>query len=445
MNTSHRTNAVSFAQRIVQRSIAHARALIFASLTLIATLLTIGCAESTSNAVELRSERQAGIGTITSTLTDEKHFEAWTVETGDVRRFVMQIWYPCERNARGAKAAYMNDLVASRIDRMNLPKDFYRHVAPIASIGAPPADNGSQRWPVIIFSHDIGLSREVYTTLITTLVDRGFVVVAINHPYLAAATTFDDGKTAIGRDPLAKPSPEAAEPQWEDYLVQLHEFLGGEADVWSADIQCAINELARRNEHSASTFHDRLDLVRIGVMGHGFGAAAAANAALDDERIVAWVNLDGRLYGRAEQNPPTQPAMLIAPTGIIDEDPSRSALWAGATTWIVRAELSHIGRLSVTDLGVLQQRFNCQLDTETFGTAEPAWAIRMTAELLTAFFGQTLANEPSALFTDDRPTSPWPGVTITVRAGLPTTQPATQPSAPPIPMPWAPDAPVDPH
>jgi pimeloyl-ACP methyl ester carboxylesterase len=280
---------------------------------------------------------------------------------------------------------------------------------------------------VIVFSHDIASTRELYTTLITTLVDRGFVVVTINHPYLASATTFYDGTTAIGRDPLTKPSAEAAEPQWEDYFVQLHEFLSDEADVWSADIRCVIDELARRDADSGGTFYHRLDVERVGVMGHGFGAAAAANAALDDERVAAWVNLDGRLYGRAEHAPPTQPAMLIAPSDVIDEDPSRSTLWTECPTWIARTDLADIGRFSFTDLGVLQQRFNCPVDADAFGAADPAWAIRMTGELVTAFFRQTLADEPTALLNDTQgtPTTPWPGVTVAVREG----QPASPPTA----------------
>ncbi|MEI0739748.1 hypothetical protein VQ056_29130 [Paenibacillus sp. JTLBN-2024] len=45
-------------------------------------------------------------------------------------------------------------------------------------------------------------------------------------------------------------------------------------------------------------FSGRLDLNKVGMFGHSFGGATAAQMLLADGRVKAALNMDGTLYGK---------------------------------------------------------------------------------------------------------------------------------------------------
>jgi pimeloyl-ACP methyl ester carboxylesterase len=58
-------------------------------------------------------------------------------------------------------------------------------------------------------------------------------------------------------------------------------------------------------------FARRLDLSRLGVFGHSYGGAAAAEFCLDDVRCVAGLNFDGSYSGDVEAAGVRQPFMQV--------------------------------------------------------------------------------------------------------------------------------------
>jgi dienelactone hydrolase len=68
--------------------------------------------------------------------------------------------------------------------------------------------------------------------------------------------------------------------------------------AWSADIAFVLDQLERLNRPDASgKFTGRLDMTRVGVFGHSFGGATAAQFCHDDSRCKAGINLDGAPFG----------------------------------------------------------------------------------------------------------------------------------------------------
>lgn len=114
----------------------------------------------------------------------------------------------------------------------------------------------SSPFPVIIFSHGLGSSRDVYGYLGRHWASHGFISVHVQH---------------AGSDAVV----------WEGFPVsQRMELLRRAASLPEnfknrpKDITFAIDELTRLNQ-TDSQWKNRLDLNRIGVAGHSFGAFTA--------------------------------------------------------------------------------------------------------------------------------------------------------------------------
>jgi predicted dienelactone hydrolase len=126
-------------------------------------------------------------------------------------------------------------------------------VVPV-KIFSPRDESGP--FPILIFSHGLGSSRDVYGYLGRHWAANGFVSVHLQH---------------AGSDA----------PVWEKFPVeQRTEVLHRAALVPEnsinrpKDVSFAIDELTRLNSQE-SVFKNRLDLNRIGVAGHSFGAFTA--------------------------------------------------------------------------------------------------------------------------------------------------------------------------
>lgn len=139
--------------------------------------------------------------------------------------------------------------------------------------------------PVVIFSHGLGGSRDGAEYLLRHLAENGYVAVAVQHsgsdtPAVFGAATagggFDQGKMDAGIRQAITPS------------VAADRFR---------DIPFSIDELAKMNAGDAR-LSGKLDMSRLGMSGHSYGAATTlalagqgfgpgARLSFADRRIVA--------------------------------------------------------------------------------------------------------------------------------------------------------------
>lgn len=111
-----------------------------------------------------------------------------------------------------------------------------------------PAGRGP--FPVVIHSHGLGGSREGSTVILEQVARAGFLVVALQHP---------GSDTELLREGLPA-------------LLARREPVGAEAAVQRyRDVPFAIDELGRINA-GPGPLRGRLDLGRVGMSGHSFGA-----------------------------------------------------------------------------------------------------------------------------------------------------------------------------
>ena len=93
--------------------------------------------------------------------------------------------------------------------------------------------------------------------------------------------------------------------------------------AWTSDISFVLDRLRRLNaSDSSDELAGRLDMTRIGVFGHSFGGAVAAQFCHDDARCQAGIDIDGALHGSVVQDGLARPFMFLLSDHRRESDPS---------------------------------------------------------------------------------------------------------------------------
>ena len=185
----------------------------------------------------------------------------------------------------------------SRVALINLlTRDLSRvRVHSIRDSSVSPQDPS---YPVVIMLGSTG-----FTSLAEDLASYGYVVVGPEVPYRSSLVVFPDGRV-IGELPQNNPEVFSG-PQKESLAIKLQA-------AWSADIGFALDQLERLNASDPSgKFVGRLDLQRVGVIGHSLGGAIALQFCHDDSRCKAGIDIDGAPHGNVIAEGVTQPFMFL--------------------------------------------------------------------------------------------------------------------------------------
>jgi predicted dienelactone hydrolase len=116
---------------------------------------------------------------------------------------------------------------------------------------------GTGPFPIIIFSHGVGGSREAFSYLGEAWASHGYVAVFLQHPGTDEALLKE-------KHPLEALRAAATNPK--NMALRLQ------------DVSFAIDELTRKNAAQTNTFPAKLDLTRIGLGGHSMGAMTTLGA-----------------------------------------------------------------------------------------------------------------------------------------------------------------------
>jgi dienelactone hydrolase len=204
------------------------------------------------------------------------------------------VWYPAAASHRPF-AAYRRREETTR-------QSSYQDVLPTNSRLEAPVADGS--FPVLLFSPAWGGRRTQNTYLVEELASHGYVVAAMDHPGNSGPTAYQDGH-------VAQPATGDAMDFATLSLGQIDAEGAKEVERETADEIGVLDALVGMNQDAASVFHQRLDTTRVGALGHSFGGAVGAEAAIEDGRIKAALDLDGSLFGRMQREGLPKPFMFI--------------------------------------------------------------------------------------------------------------------------------------
>ena len=220
------------------------------------------------------------VGTEIYRWVDASRDEPATENSSDKRNVIAQAWYPALAPGR-ERSVYMDGLANLPPTVTLLPRFVMRSYDRINTHATLNAEISNQKlWPVVIFSPGFGAPRAFYTGLATGLASRGYVVLALDHPYESAVTQLADGTIAARID--TSPADVDARDAW----------MAEQLNIRAMDVRFALDRLVE----GAGRLKGHVDLSRVIAMGHSFGGATAV-AAGRDSRIAAVANIDGTPYG----------------------------------------------------------------------------------------------------------------------------------------------------
>ncbi|MEU4563233.1 hypothetical protein AB0F72_33050 [Actinoplanes sp. NPDC023936] len=242
------------------------------------------------------------VGTTVLQWTDPTRDEPATRDAADHRTVVVQLWYPAQGVAGDAgRAQYLGrtrreaDVVAGAVaGYLGAPGfllDGPTRARTHAVAGAAPADG---RFPVVLFSPGLGGVRTQNTAWAEDLASRGYVVAGVDHPYDSAAVVLADGRTVKTRIAATgdRAEGERLRTAW--------------TAVRAADLSFVLTRLGRLDQGELA---GRIDIGRAAATGHSIGGAAAMQAAAQDPRFTAVINMDGGL--NPGQGPLRQPVLAL--------------------------------------------------------------------------------------------------------------------------------------
>lgn len=243
----------------------------------------------------------AAVGTVTYEWTDSSRAEVvefLAPERGSGRltplpaqgrrTLFVQLWYPAVRpeGSAASEAAYNPEADAftgaiSDTARIAL----YRATRTHAWAGATLVPGG--RLPVLLFSPGGGAFRADYTALYEDLASHGYVVAAVSHPGI---TSMSLGSGRIAAEWRGwRPPPGLSMSLEPDSLRVSSRFFAETRDRFAVgDVRFVLDQLQELDRGGGDRrFAGRLDLGRVGALGHSTGGAVVAAAAQADPRIRA--------------------------------------------------------------------------------------------------------------------------------------------------------------
>ncbi|MFI0191554.1 alpha/beta hydrolase family protein [Streptomyces sp. NPDC017082] len=291
------------------------------------------------------------VGTRVVQWTDPHRPESFTADPHDRRTVVVQLWYPARKSPAGTPLArYLGRtehearIVSGALARGAGLPGFLVDGVPRAHTHAvfdAPVAGGGGRFPVVLFSPGSGGVRTQNTAWAEELASHGYVVAALDHPYDSAAVVLADGRTIRARTT-------SSGDRDED---------GRLAARWTAVRAADLRFVLTRLEHpgrdgAAGPLAGRLDTGRVAVTGHSMGGAAALQAARQDRRFDAVIDLDGYPHGPASpalRRPALALTQAITPATDPDYLPRLTSALEHSTTTSYRLTVPGAAHLTFMD------------------------------------------------------------------------------------------------
>jgi predicted dienelactone hydrolase len=213
-----------------------------------------------------------------------------------------QIWYPADQTVESPRAAYIPDAdaVGPALARfLGVPDSALRPLRSISTnaVDRAPVAARERTYPVLVMLVGIkGSYRQIQTFQAEELASHGYVVAALDQPYSVALVVFPDGRQ-VAYDDRWRPS--------RSTFMDIH------IPYLADDVRFTLDQLESLERASNDRFTGRLDLQRVGLVGHSFGAVVGAQACHLDRRIRAGLLEDAFMPADVVRAGLQQPMMFL--------------------------------------------------------------------------------------------------------------------------------------
>jgi hypothetical protein len=326
-----------------------------------------------------------GVSVRTMHLVDASRPENFTADPTDVRKMMVQLWYPIEISNAGTRTEYMDYPTfqwlknRSPIPLITIPNNAYLFVRPH---GRNEINIATGIFPLVVFSPGYDGVYQIYTSFIEDLVSHGFVVASINHPYVSGITVFPDGHTVglaeVPTDPVGRSA-----------------FFNMSLRTIVQDAKFVLDTITEMNATDPE-FSGHFDLSEVGIYGHSFGGANTAVCCYEDSRFHAGLTLDGVFYQQFIPGNITVPFLFMFAETRLSNDSTIMYMWNHTTSDTFKMSIIGSTHYAFTDAGVLLSHLVPLIPPRLllFGSIPPKRMVNITRTYITVFFEVTLKGEP---------------------------------------------------
>ncbi|MEQ9263589.1 MAG: hypothetical protein RLN81_00085 [Balneolaceae bacterium] len=248
------------------------------------------------NAQTIKLPKPSGnfqVGTVSYTWSDQRE-EIATPDLNKKREFYVRIWYPTDLEADAKHSDYMPQL--DSFGTM-VGENFVLRIKKTQtnSYKNQQVSKEKSSYPVVIFSPGYGMSKYYYTHFLEELASRGYIVVAVDFPYLnKLVTTKGVAINPDGNFWNSFPVSAAAEGSYEDAKKKVEMTL----EYFSSGIFSVKNELENLNRSDPKgIFTERIDLKKIALFGHSAGALGVKGVMeLEDTPFLGFITFDVSIH-----------------------------------------------------------------------------------------------------------------------------------------------------
>ena len=250
------------------------------------------------------------VGRMSFHLTDTARLDSLSPKPFSKRELMVWIWYPSDQPNSTLTVDYIPKAWSEALNEKRgflMSALFARDASKIHAHSFQDAKISHEQtnYPVLLMKSGIGTMATDYTSIAEELASHGYIVVGSDAPYSTWLLRFPDGRL-ISRTSEGNPGETATisggSNRILDRLVQ----------IWSDDAHFVLNYLEQINtSDSSSQFFKKLNLNSVGVFGHSFGGATAAQFCLNDPRCKAGVDMDGAPYGTVIKSGLNKPFMFL--------------------------------------------------------------------------------------------------------------------------------------
>jgi len=344
------------------------------------------------------------VGTALFHWVDVTRDETYTDDPNDKRELVVQLWYPADVEEGAIPAMYLPyaEIEAPYFASawMNERREFTElskvlSQTPTHSYLDQPISASQSNYPVLVFSPGLPGMPHASTVQIEELASHGYVVAAINHPYISGWTVFPDGRVAT-----TKPT--------EFFLSG--DNLDQSVIVGVQDQMFVLDQLALLNEASMDErFSNHLDLDHVGTFGVSWGAWVTPLAGLLDDRFTAAMVQ----VSHSRVVPQVVEEGLDIPVMFVDTQNDNSRLgYFSAEGPVYLVKIRQISNLGPGDF-LLWPGAEDQWQSYERGDLEPARMLQLVNAYILAFFNRYLKGEDAPLL--EGPSPDYPEVEIQAR------------------------------
>ena len=279
------------------------------------------------------------VGSRSFSLTDESRNEAYFGAPDERRELYLQVWYPGtidQAQPPPSVRTLWEELYRGPRDPVTFLFGYLRGIKTHTYQDIPLSTTDTS-YPVIVFSHSMGLNAEQNTPLMEHLASHGYVVIGISHTRMTVRVISSQGQPVFPdpnrlRDAFTEGAADRAQEfdlraartnsaeERAEIVFELGEravSMNEQVAIRAADVRLVLDviDTPMKGPAELAALLERVDSNRIGLLGMSLGGATVIDVCKVDTRCRAGVNLDGGLFGQYQRQPLQTPflSMVSAP------------------------------------------------------------------------------------------------------------------------------------